>query len=102
MSLPTNYQDDLLDTSQNTTRIYDLVNASGSVVQSNVHLVDKTVYTQKGTELSANDINNANNVVNTVTFALDGYKIRAVTRAEYDALPTPRDSTTFYFILASD
>ena len=58
MRLPTNYQDDVLDTTQNTRRIYDLLNkADGSTFQANVYLDDKTVYTQNGSTFGATDIN---------------------------------------------
>lgn len=101
MSLPTNFKDDLLDTSKNTERVYDIVNALGSVLQADVHLVEKTVYRQQGTELSAQDINAICETINSLLVALNGYKIRALTRAEYNAIPT-KDANTFYFILASD
>ena len=68
MSLPTNYQDDIIDTSQNTKRVYDLKDAtSGTVIQANVVLEDKTVYTQHGTSFGATDVNNITGAVNDLT-----------------------------------
>lgn len=68
MSLPTTYQDDILDTLQNTKRVYDIKDAtSGTVIQQNVVLEDKTVYTQQGTTFGATDINNITETINDLT-----------------------------------
>lgn len=68
MSLPTDYQDDILDTMQNTKRVYDIKDAtSGTVIQQNVVLEDKTVYTQQGTTFGATDINNITETINDLT-----------------------------------
>lgn len=68
MSLPTTYRDDILDTTQNTQRVYDIKDAtSGTVIQQNVVLEDKTVYTQQGTTFGATDINNITETINDLT-----------------------------------
>lgn len=68
MSLPTNYQDDVLDTTQNTTRIYDIKRRSNNeVVAQDVYLVDKTAYNQHGTTFGATDINNITEALNDLT-----------------------------------
>lgn len=68
MSLPTNYQDDVLDTTQNTTRIYDIKRRSNNeVVAQDVYLVDKTAYNQQGTTFGATDINNITETLNDLT-----------------------------------
>ena len=64
MSLPVNYQDDILDTSQNTHRIYNIVDENDNVVEQNIHLVENTQYTQRGSTFGAQDINNTNGKVN--------------------------------------
>lgn len=62
--LRTNYQDDVLDASKNTARVYDLVNSDGNVVLAGVHLEDKTVYTTEGDDYGAADINTQNGKIN--------------------------------------
>ena len=58
MRLPTNYKDDVLDTTQNTKRIYDIKKRSdNSVVQQDIYLVDKTAYTQNGDSFGSADLN---------------------------------------------
>lgn len=55
--LRTDYKDQLLDTSVNTERKYDLVDSDGNVVQSGVFLRDITQYSQTGDTFGAADIN---------------------------------------------
>lgn len=62
--LRTNYQDDVLDASKNTARVYDLVDSNGTVVLAGVHLEDKTVYTTEGDDYGAADINTQNGKIN--------------------------------------
>lgn len=69
-TLPTNYKDDILATS-NTARKYEQVeNADGTI-----SLTDKTEYMQVGTLFGASDINQTNAKVNEVIAALDNTKI---------------------------
>lgn len=56
-SLKTDYKDQLLDTSVNTERKYNLVDSDGNVVQSGVFLRDITQYSQTGDTFGAADIN---------------------------------------------
>ena len=68
--LRTNYKDDILDTSQNTKRKYDLIeNQDGTY-----SLDDETVYTQEGDSFGASDINATNTAVNTLNHDLSGFK----------------------------
>lgn len=62
--LRTDYQDDVLDASENTARVYDLVDSDGNVVLAGVHLEDKTVYTTEGDDYGAADINTQNGKIN--------------------------------------
>jgi hypothetical protein len=62
--LKTDYQDDVLDASENTARVYDLVDSNGNVVLAGVHLEDKTVYTTEGDDYGAADINEQNEKIN--------------------------------------
>lgn len=83
-ALPTNYQDDILDTSQNTKRVYDIKDAtSGNVIQANVVLQDKTVYSQNGTPFGATDVNNITEQVNDL--AHDVTSIRVLTSGSLPA-----------------
>ena len=64
--LRTDYQDDVLDASENTARVYDLVDSNGKVVLAGVHLEDKTVYTTEGDDYGAADINTQNTKINQI------------------------------------
>ena len=60
MSLPTNYTDDILDANVNTRRKYNMIqNGDGTV-----SFEDVTTYTEHGTELAAQDINNITTEIN--------------------------------------
>lgn len=92
MSLPVNYQDDVLDTTQNTTRIYDIKKRSdNSVVAQDVYLVDKTAYNQRGTSFGATDINNTNQAVNDMTQDITSMVV------ETSALPAVGVENRLYF-----
>lgn len=92
MSLPTNYQDDILDTTQNTTRIYDIKKRSNDeVVAQDVYLVDKTAYNQRGTTFGATDINNTNEAVNNMTIDITSMVV------ETESLPAVGVENRLYF-----
>lgn len=92
MSLPTDYQDDVLDTTQNTTRIYDIKKRSDdSVVAQDVYLVDKTAYNQRGTSFGATDINNTNQAVNNMTIDVKSMVV------ETESLPAVGVENRLYF-----
>ena len=68
MALRTDYKDDILDTSVNKKRVYNLIDQSGNVVMSGLSLEDVTVYSQNGDELSSSAVNEAfNNINNLLT-----------------------------------
>lgn len=68
MSLPVNYKDDLLDTTQNTHRRYAIKKTSDdSTIQADVYLEDITEYTQEGDNFGAQDLNNTNKAINDAT-----------------------------------
>ena len=68
MSLPTNYKDDIIDTTQTTKRLYNIKNESDdSAVATRVYLEDVTPYTQHGDSFGATDINNITSAVNGLT-----------------------------------
>lgn len=62
--LKTDYTNDILDTSKNTERVYNLKNASGEIVEENIRIEDITEYSQEGSKFGANDINATNTEVN--------------------------------------
>lgn len=62
--LKTDYTNDILDTSKNTERVYNLKNASGEIVEENIRIEDITEYSQEGSKFGANDINATNQMVN--------------------------------------
>ena len=66
MALPTNYQDDILDTDENTRRKYTMVaNEDGTY-----SFVDATVYTQEGSTYSASITNAQNAAINALSTKL--------------------------------
>lgn len=60
----TDYKDQLLDSSVNTKRKYDLVDESGNVVAQNVSLEDKTAYSQNGDTFGAAEVNKIHEELN--------------------------------------
>lgn len=62
MPLKTDYKNDVLDTSKNTKRKYQMTENSDGTVS----LDDVTVYSQEGSLLGANDINATNEAVNSI------------------------------------
>lgn len=58
--LKTDYKNDVLDTSVNDNRKYEMTNNSDGTIS----LTDVTVYSQEGSLLGANDINDTNTEVN--------------------------------------
>ena len=64
MALRTDYKDDILDTSVNEKRVYNLIDQSGNVVMSGLSLEDVTVYSQVGDEFSSSAVNEAFNNIN--------------------------------------
>lgn len=77
MALKENYKDDILDTSQNVKRKYQMENNGDGTVS----FTDVTEYTQQGDSFGSGDINATNSKVNTIDSAvtalnanLDGFK----------------------------
>lgn len=60
MALKTNYVDDVLNTSKNTVRRYDMVTNSDGTIS----LYDSTSYTQVGDEYGASQVNEQNKMIN--------------------------------------
>ena len=64
MPLRTDYTNDILDTSKNTERKYNIKNSNGTIVEENVTFEDVTEYEQEGSRFGASDINATNTKVN--------------------------------------
>lgn len=62
--LPTNFVDDIIDTSVNEHRKYKMTAVSGET--DTYELEDKTTYTQQGTPYNATVVNNTNGTINQV------------------------------------
>ena len=62
--LPTNFVDDIIDTSVNEHRKYKMTAVSGET--DTYELEDKTTYTQQGTPYNASVVNNTNGTINQV------------------------------------
>lgn len=84
-TLRTDYQDDVLDAEVNEYRVYDIVDGNGNVVAANVHLEDKTVYSQTGDDYGSTDINEQNTFINglkaTFSQTLTDLKATAIAQA---------------------
>ena len=61
-NLPTNFKDDILNTSVNSKRKYKMINNTGGTVS----FEDKTDYTQEGSEFGAGQINATNDAINKI------------------------------------
>lgn len=82
----TDYKDDVLDTSKNTKRKYRMDNNSDGTIS----LTDVTAYLQNGDEMSAV-------IINTLFAMLDGWSLKVLTQAEFDAIAV-KSEKTLYFI----
>ena len=63
--LSTDYVDDVLDTADNTERIFNIVQ-NGSIIEEKVSLQDVTKYLIQGTNFGASDINKTNQTINII------------------------------------
>lgn len=61
-NLPTNFKDDILNTSVNSKRKYKMINNPGGTVS----FEDETDYTQEGSEFGAGQINATNDAINKI------------------------------------
>lgn len=64
------YKDQILDTSVNEKRVYNIVDSDGNIVAENVSLEDKTVYSQEGTEFGAQEVNEIYEAIDEVNQSL--------------------------------
>ena len=94
-NLRTDYRDDVLDTSVNTKRKFNMITNSDGTVS----FEDVTEYAQNGDVFGATDINSVNEAVNNANNALGGLSLVTLTQAEYDALST-KDGNTIYLTTA--
>ncbi len=62
--LKTDYVDDELDTDVNENRVFDIVDENGTVIQSGVSFVDRTVYDKTGDDYGAQQVNEQNEQIN--------------------------------------
>lgn len=67
INLPTNYKDDVLDTSKNERRKFNIINNEDGTVS----FEDVTEYTVEGSTFGAMDINNTNGKVNKLSRLMD-------------------------------
>lgn len=84
--LRTNYKDDILDTSVNERRKYNMISNNDGTVS----FEDVTAYEQVGDNFSAS-------ILNQIIINLGGLSLVSMTQAEYDALET-KDENTIYFV----
>lgn len=94
-NLRTDYKDDVLDTSVNTKRKFNMTTNSDGTVS----FEDVTEYAQNGDVFGATDINSTNEEVNNTKNALGGLAFVTLTQAEYDALEA-KDGNTIYLTTA--
>lgn len=90
-TLPTNLVSDILDTSENTHRVYDILDESNNVIEENVHLSEKTVYTQRGSEVTAEHMNEIGRQLNTVNTVNDF----PITTTDWVANTNTRNNETY-------
>lgn len=90
-TLPTNLVADILDTSENTHRIYDILDESDNVIEENVHLSEKTVYTQRGSEVTAEHLNEIGRQLNAINTTHDF----TITTTDWVTNDNTRNSDTY-------
>ena len=97
-TLPTNLVSDILDTSENTHRIYDILDENDNVIEENVHLSEKTVYTQRGSEVTAEHLNEIGRQLNSNTFTIttSGWVANTNTRNNETYTVMQEIATTIY------
>ena len=99
----TDYKDQLLDSSVNTKRKYDLVDESGNVVAQNVSFEDKTAYSQNGDTFGAAEVNKIHKELNGLNDSLEDkttWKYIGETNSIGGTLSIPNDCKEL-FICAS-
>lgn len=69
-NLPTNLVSDLLNTEVNTYRRYNILDSNGEAIEEDVHLEEITSYTQRGSEVTAELINEICKRLNDNTFSI--------------------------------
>lgn len=69
--LKTDYKDDVLDTSVNSKRTFNIVDQDGNIIFENVTLNDTTAYSQIGDSFGALDINSTNEAIEQVSSDLE-------------------------------
>lgn len=74
--LKTDYKDQLLDTSVNTERKFNLVDSGGNVIASGVTLRDITQYSQAGDTFGAADVNKITTEINGINTNLENLIIK--------------------------
>lgn len=82
-TLRTDYKDDVLDTSKNTQRKYNMINNPDGTVS----LQDVTDYLQNGTNFGAGDVNATNEAVNELNDSLKWKLAGKVTGSNHITLP---------------
>lgn len=85
--LRTDYKDDLLDTSVNERRKYNMISNDDGTVS----FEDVTTYAQVGDSFSAS-------ILNQIIINLGGLKFVSLTQAEYDALETKNENTIYFTV----
>ena len=89
-TLPTNFQDDVLNSAMNGKRRYSITEQS----DGNYEITDQTTYDTEGSVFGAAFVNQICGAVNENTNALSGLSFRVV-----DALPGSPDPNTIYIVL---
>ena len=67
MALKTDYKDDVLNTSVNTARTFNLRDSEGNLLYSNVQIEETTVFDVVGDEFGKDDVNEQNETINQIS-----------------------------------
>ena len=70
-NLPTNLVADILNTETNEYRRYNILDSNGDPIEEDVHLEEITSYTQRGSEVTAELINEICKRLNDNTFSIE-------------------------------
>lgn len=66
MALKEDFKDDVLDTSVNTNRTFNILSKTGTVIQTDVRIEETTAFEQTGDDFGAAEINATNKEINRV------------------------------------
>lgn len=98
MALKTDYQNDVLDTSINTERTYNLVDENGNIIYEGVRIRETTALSKTGDNYGALEINETNGIINGLDNDVEQINVNLsgkVDTVDFNKLPVSPNSNAF-------